>query len=261
MNTDNDFQALLVKEEVSRSFYQSPIIAGQSTADLVSMNYNIPSSPLHYSYPNAFMINDHEMMTDNYYFTKPMEYYHSPNPISSTVYDFNVTDSNIIDRSLVYLTGAKHPVRQPEEIKMYTSSLARNRRQKYSEKIRCLQKILPWDKKMNMATMLEEAYKYVKFLQAQVSILQSMPYNSSTCYSSSSSHVISPIPGDFYGGLGKLNRQQLLQVLVNSPVAQTLLYSRGCCVYSVEQLSLLREIEKAKANQKVMFDHDPPSFM
>lgn len=104
--------------------------------------------------------------------------------------------------------------------------------------------------------MLEEAYKYVKFLQAQVSVLQAMPLQSATpppppCTSNPISDVISgyydkhnnPSDNDaVWGELGKLNRQQLLQLVVNSPVAQTLLYSRGCCVYSREQLSLLQKL-------------------
>ncbi|XP_039035213.1 transcription factor bHLH117-like isoform X2 [Hibiscus syriacus] len=47
------------------------------------------------------------------------------------------------------------------------SHLARERRQKLGEKTRCLQKLMPWDKKMDTGTMLQEVYKYVRFLQAQ----------------------------------------------------------------------------------------------
>ncbi|KAL2545118.1 transcription factor bHLH [Forsythia ovata] len=39
------------------------------------------------------------------------------------------------------------------------STMARLRWQRISDKTRCLQKLLPWDKRMNMATMLEETYK------------------------------------------------------------------------------------------------------
>ncbi|GAV88418.1 HLH domain-containing protein, partial [Cephalotus follicularis] len=113
------------------------------------------------------------------------------------------------------------------------SELARQRRQKISEKTRCLQKLLPWDKKMDTATMLGEAYEYVRFLQAQVTALHSMPCQSSfgttTAYGFQND-------GRFVSGLGSLNRQQLLQVMLNSPVAQTMLYSRGLCVFSMEQL-------------------------
>lgn len=129
------------------------------------------------------------------------------------------------------------------------SSLARQRRQKISDKTRCLQKLMPWDKKMDMATMLEEAYKYIKFLQAQIRALQSMP-----CDSNFVPHEPINDTGPF-GGLTRLNRQQLLQVLVNSPVAQTMLYSRGCCVFSLEQLILLKKLAESRLLlQHLLFD-------
>ncbi|CAI9783574.1 unnamed protein product [Fraxinus pennsylvanica] len=66
------------------------------------------------------------------------------------------------------------PYRSPRAVAP-SSTLARQRRQRISDKTRCLQKLLPWDKMMDMTTMLEETYKYIKFLQAQISVLQSMP--------------------------------------------------------------------------------------
>ncbi|KAG2371635.1 Transcription factor bHLH87 Basic helix-loop-helix protein [Vigna angularis] len=87
------------------------------------------------------------------------------------------------------------------------SNLARQRRQKLSEKTRCLQKLMPWDKKMDQGTLLEEAYKYVRFLQAQFRVLQSMPSHSSS--SSPSFRQNSAVFVD----LEKLNRSQLLQPL------------------------------------------------
>ena len=125
------------------------------------------------------------------------------------------------------------------------SSIARQRRQKISDKTRCLQKLMPWDKKMDMATMLEEAYKYIKFLQAQMRALQSMPCESNFV---PYNHINDSGP---FGGLTRLNRQQLLQVLVNSPVAQTMLYSKGCCVFSLEQLILLKKL----ADSKLLLPH------
>nr|WQQ41775.1 bHLH33 protein [Camellia japonica] len=140
-------------------------------------------------------------------------------------------------------------IHSPATVVMPQSTLARQRRQRISEKTRCLQKLLPWDKKMDMATMLEEAYKYVKFLQAQISVLQSMPCNSSSFEAQNHGNV------NVIGGMGRLNRQQLLQVVVNSPVVQTILYSRGCCVYSMEQLVLLKKIAERKAiYQQMVFD-------
>ncbi|XP_043697728.1 transcription factor bHLH7 [Telopea speciosissima] len=135
---------------------------------------------------------------------------------------------------------ASFAARQPQKAEvvrplMPQNMLARMRRKKISEKTQCLQKLLPWEKKMDIATMLGEAYKYIKFLKAQLSMLESMPCESSLTFQT-------PANVGEFAGLDRLNRQQLLQVLVNSPVAQTLLYSKGFCVVSFEQLLLLKQI-------------------
>ncbi|CAI9783573.1 unnamed protein product [Fraxinus pennsylvanica] len=131
------------------------------------------------------------------------------------------------------------PYRSPGAVAP-SSTLARQRRQRISDKTRCLQKLLPWDKRMDMATMLEETYKYIKFLQAQSSVLQSMPSNTGAAPPLSFGNEEN---GGVYGSvLERLNRQQLLEVVVNSPVVQTMLYSKECCVYSVEQLNMLQNI-------------------
>ncbi|XP_022930851.1 transcription factor bHLH117-like isoform X2 [Cucurbita moschata] len=115
------------------------------------------------------------------------------------------------------------------------------------------EKLLPWDKKMDISTMLEGAFKYVKFLQAQLLALQSMPCESAI--STNSNHHISGV----FGGLERLSRNQLLQVLVNSPVAQTMLCSQSCCVFSAEQLGLIQKIaEKRVLLQQIStFRHKP----
>ncbi|XP_058776828.1 transcription factor bHLH117-like [Vicia villosa] len=123
------------------------------------------------------------------------------------------------------------------------SKLARQRRQTLSDKTRCLQKLMPWDKKMDQATLFQEAYKYVKFLQAQSSVLQSMPSHSTTTYSGGGGDGV-------FGELKKLNRSQALQIVVNSPVAQTKLCSQGYCVFSMEQISVLRKSSERRQQQQ-----------
>ncbi|MED6205013.1 hypothetical protein PIB30_014010 [Stylosanthes scabra] len=147
------------------------------------------------------------------------------------------------------------------------SNFARQRRQKLSEKTRCLQKLMPWDKKMDQATLFEQAYTYVKFLQAQVSVLQSMPYHTPP----------PPPPSSFnnggrgcvfgFGDLERLSRNQLLQVLVNSSVAQTVMSSQGLCVFSMEQLELLTKLSERRlllqsmnANNMNMASDSKPFF-
>ncbi|DAD49548.1 TPA_asm: hypothetical protein HUJ06_031982 [Nelumbo nucifera] len=109
----------------------------------------------------------------------------------------------------------------PSSAAVHMSTLARQRRKKIGDRTRCMLKLIPWDKKISMAMLLEEAYKYIEFLKAQLRALQTMP-----CQSSIEWEVLPGNVGLELGGLEKKNQQQLLQVLVNSPVAQTILYSK-----------------------------------
>lgn len=54
------------------------------------------------------------------------------------------------------------------------SAAARERRKRISEKTQELGKLIPGGNKMNTAEMFQSAYKYVRFLQAQVGILSLM---------------------------------------------------------------------------------------
>ncbi|URE27679.1 Helix-loop-helix DNA-binding domain [Musa troglodytarum] len=121
-----------------------------------------------------------------------------------------------------------------------SSELSRQRRKKISDRTRIIESLMPWERRMDTGSMLEEAYKYIRFLQTQVAVLRSMP----TAAEFSAAPVSSGRGGGL-GGLERLNRQQMLQVVVNSRRVQEKLYERGLCVFSVEQVaSLQKEVER-----------------
>ncbi|XP_048232948.1 transcription factor bHLH117 [Ricinus communis] len=127
-------------------------------------------------------------------------------------------------------------------------------RQTMGDKFRILQKLMPWDKRMDTATMLAEAYNYINFLQAQVKALQAMPLfddPTSTHHSFNTDNYVCAL-GSVFGAMGMLTRQQLLQVLLNTPEALTRLYSQRCCLFSIEQLLALNKVA-ALEQQLMMF--------
>ena len=99
------------------------------------------------------------------------------------------------------------------------SVAARNRGKEFREKIRCLEQIIPLGTKLETFELLQEASKYVKFLQAQVQVLEHMPS--------------SPFP------LHSKDRGELLQALVTSPTIQGKLFREQKCVGTVEQYQML----------------------
>ncbi|XP_074562783.1 uncharacterized protein LOC141819347 [Curcuma longa] len=116
-----------------------------------------------------------------------------------------------------------------------SSELSRLRRKKISDRIRIIESLMPWERRMDTGTLLEEAHKYVRFLEAQVAALRTMPDTAAFA----AAHVSSGRGGDLLA-LEQLNRQQMLRVLVNSPRVQERLYDKDLCVFAAEQVTALR---------------------
>ncbi|CAA7396674.1 unnamed protein product [Spirodela intermedia] len=57
------------------------------------------------------------------------------------------------------------------------STAARHRRERISERIRILQRLVPGGTKLDTASMLDEAIRYVKYLKRQVQVLESTQVN------------------------------------------------------------------------------------
>ncbi|XP_076893802.1 uncharacterized protein LOC143545898 [Bidens hawaiensis] len=102
------------------------------------------------------------------------------------------------------------------------SMAARIRRRKISEKTSELGKLVPGGHRMTTAEMFQAAFKYIKFLQAQVGVLQLMPS--------------SP-------GLGLE-----LQALLTCPTVQEKLYTSGRCIVSQTLEETLAEDHQGKKN-------------
>ncbi|KAK7261044.1 hypothetical protein RIF29_27347 [Crotalaria pallida] len=237
-----------------------PLFSGISLQTLLSLNPSL-------FYPSLSSLTDHPPPPP------PLPPIKTEHPYQMTHLPFNFHHSPIPKRprfnySPAAATSPRNappppplPSSSSSSIHIPQSNLARQRRQKLSEKTRCLQKLMPWDKKMDQATLLEEAYKYVKFLQAQLTVLQTMPSSSSASYdtsaSSSSSSSSSSSYGGVFGDLERLNRNQVLQVLVNSPVAQSVMCSQGFCVFSMEQFVMLRKFSERRIllQQVMISDH------
>ncbi|KAI4384988.1 hypothetical protein MLD38_003065 [Melastoma candidum] len=118
----------------------------------------------------------------------------------------------------------------------------RRRTQKVSEKLKALRRIVPCDHKADIATMLEQAYKYVRYLEAQVLALLTMqlctPDERGLC-SGVSGGGTGEIERRMIESVGRLSRKEVVEAVVNSGTAQKVLYEEGLCLVSEEQVRVL----------------------
>ncbi|XP_057982350.1 transcription factor bHLH52-like [Malania oleifera] len=104
------------------------------------------------------------------------------------------------------------------------SIAARERRRKITEKTQELGKLIPGGSKMNTAEMLQSAFKYVKFMQAQVGILQSM---------------------ESIQGVGD---KEEFRALIASPIVQEKLYVEEKCLVPVDSIKTFTNHHEAQLN-------------
>ncbi|XP_044478829.1 uncharacterized protein LOC123205848 [Mangifera indica] len=116
----------------------------------------------------------------------------------------------------------KNSTKKPNSVSLKAQSVAaRERRRKITEKTQELGKLIPGSHRLNTAEMFQAASKYVKFLQAQVKLLQLM-------------QPIIAEKEEFFPF-------QELQTLLESPIIQEKLYSEEKCLVPKKILQTLKK--------------------
>ncbi|XP_031505517.1 uncharacterized protein LOC116267766 [Nymphaea colorata] len=119
------------------------------------------------------------------------------------------------------------------------SIAARQRRKRISEKTQELGRLIPGGVKMNTAEMLAAAAKYVKFLQAQVGILQFLKHSS-------------PAHQEEVCATSTSNMQ--LHQLLSSPAMQEKLYGEETCIVPFKSVRYLAEDPDLQKSESISKD-------
>ncbi|KAJ8758559.1 hypothetical protein K2173_000280 [Erythroxylum novogranatense] len=168
------------------------------------------------------------------------------------MFDVNILNFNSIPEFLPDISASSEPKlevsgafsigrtdqnsgKKPSGVSLSAQSIAaRERRRKITEKTQELGKLIPGGNKMNTAEMFQAAFKYVKFLQAQVSILELM--------------------GSFQELRVPTNEVQ--QLLLSSPTIQEKLYSTEKCLVPKEFVQTLATVHEIQSNPSVKEEID-----
>ncbi|KAJ0970011.1 hypothetical protein J5N97_022888 [Dioscorea zingiberensis] len=118
------------------------------------------------------------------------------------------------------------------------SMAARQRRKRISDKTQELGRLIPEGNKMNTAEMLQAAFKYVKFLQAQVGILG----------------IFMNSTDQEYRGVIQGDQEHEMQMLLESPKVHEKLYIEGKCIVLEKMVENLLEDKQINLNRSVHRD-------
>ncbi|KAK3231364.1 hypothetical protein Dsin_003245 [Dipteronia sinensis] len=136
--------------------------------------------------------------TNNISYSTPSQKRHSMAAMRETIFRIAAMQPIHIDPESV-----KPPKRRNVKISKDPQSVAaRHRRERISERIRILQRLVPGGTKMDTASMLDEAIHYVKFLKSQVQALERVAANRPTGIG-----FPAPLSSGTYLALGKAYQQ------------------------------------------------------